>query len=85
MSTRYVPPLAYRAKEGLRRIVRELILFIVVSGIAAAIILPPAGFGPWPGSYEYATELFLMAAIVGIFGGPLLWALYRVGRFALGR
>jgi hypothetical protein len=66
-------------KSGLRRAVREILVFWVLATIACPFILKPSG--TWPD----ASEWFVMGIIVSIPASVICWAVYRILRFALAR
>lgn len=73
------PGLPHRMKSGARRAVREILICIVIVTVGWAAA-GAADQGGNPLVYAGA-GLFL----VSWWAGPLLWAVYRTIRFAIGR
>ncbi len=68
---------AIRVREGLRRWVREILICVVVVGLPATFFVS---------SYQAGTLGVLFAFVMfGVPGGAVLWLIYRILRFALGR
>jgi hypothetical protein len=69
--------IVYRAKESVRHGLREILLFCAAGPVFAAVLLDsPRAEKP---------SLAMVSVIVGVPAGLLLWLLYRLVRFALGK
>ena len=64
-------------KEALRRAVREILVFVV--------LLTALMFAYYRSPYESVAANVFMSSIFGIPAALVIWAVYRVVRFALNR
>jgi len=66
-------------KENVRHRLRELLVFMAFcGGLAVAVFTPPHGWN------DLASPVFI-GVFFGVPGGLVLYPIYRVLRFALGR
>lgn len=70
-----------QVRNGARRAVREILLFIVLS----ALVLFFTDYYNPPVQYRYLEGSIILSVILGVPIGIAVWLLYHILRFAIGR
>ncbi len=73
---------AQKVKEGLRKAVREIFVFIGIAAVVSALFI--VLLAQRENRTEVWWEVLVAGLFAGLWGGPVLWVVYRIIRFAIG-